>query len=151
MDELLTNFQIAIPNINISGRVVDSDNQPLPFAEIIVKGTTTGTIADENGAFSIINISPNQELIVTFVGKKQQTILANDFAKGGVIKLVGDTDLDPVTVIAIKDDKTRALIAAVLSFAGLYVLGREGDRRQGRGRRGLRGVNRSSNTEVISL
>lgn len=43
----------------IAGRVVDkSSGEPLPFANIIVVGTTMGTVTDLNGDYFIINIPP---------------------------------------------------------------------------------------------
>ncbi|MCK4575589.1 TonB-dependent receptor, partial [candidate division WOR-3 bacterium] len=43
----------------IAGRVVDKSNgQPLPFANILIVGTTMGTVTDLNGDYFIINISP---------------------------------------------------------------------------------------------
>ena len=35
----------------VSGYVFDEDNQPVAFANVIFKGSTEGTITDENGNF----------------------------------------------------------------------------------------------------
>lgn len=43
----------------ISGKVVDSKNgQPLPGANVIVEGTSSGAVADLNGDFFILNLAP---------------------------------------------------------------------------------------------
>ena len=43
----------------IAGRVIDKSNgQPLPFANILIVGTTMGTVTDLNGDYFIINIPP---------------------------------------------------------------------------------------------
>jgi outer membrane receptor protein involved in Fe transport len=43
----------------IAGRVIDkSSGEPLPFANILVLGTTMGTVTDLNGDYFIINIPP---------------------------------------------------------------------------------------------
>ncbi|MES2850453.1 MAG: TonB-dependent receptor, partial [Bacteroidota bacterium] len=46
----ITNAQVA--NTTISGRVVNSNNEGLPFASITVKGAGQGTASDSTGSFS---------------------------------------------------------------------------------------------------
>ena len=41
----------------VKGRVFDSkNNEPIPFANVVIWKTTTGTAADENGYFRIENV-----------------------------------------------------------------------------------------------
>lgn len=55
---------------SVSGRVTSaSDNQPLPGVNILVKGTTTGTISDADGAYKI-NVSDGAVLVFSQVGLK---------------------------------------------------------------------------------
>lgn len=43
----------------IKGRVFDvNNNQPLPFTNIVIYGTTTGTVSDTAGEFELTNIHP---------------------------------------------------------------------------------------------
>ena len=43
----------------IEGRVIDgASNNPVPFANVVIYGTTTGTLTDDNGFFSISGIVP---------------------------------------------------------------------------------------------
>ena len=37
--------------VKVSGIIVDEDDNPVPFANIIFKGSTYGTISNENGKF----------------------------------------------------------------------------------------------------
>jgi TonB-dependent SusC/RagA subfamily outer membrane receptor len=53
----------------ISGKVTDSDNNPVSFASIKIKSRTTGVIADAKGVFSI-RINPNDVLIISGFGNK---------------------------------------------------------------------------------
>ena len=46
---LTTTFVFAQQN----GMVVDQNNEPLPGASVVIKGTTTGTTTDFNGKFSL--------------------------------------------------------------------------------------------------
>jgi iron complex outermembrane receptor protein len=45
---------ITFSQTKISGSVVDDNNQPIPGANIIVIGTSTGTVTDFDGQFSLL-------------------------------------------------------------------------------------------------
>jgi type II secretory pathway component GspD/PulD (secretin) len=67
----------AIPSIqiiNITGKVLDSRGQPLPGVSIKVKGTSTGTITDTNGAFALKVNDSKSILQFTFVGYVSQEV-----------------------------------------------------------------------------
>ena len=58
----------------VSGKVTDSSGSPLPGVTVVVKGTTTGTITDPDGNFSMPDVSSDAILIFSFVGMKTQEI-----------------------------------------------------------------------------
>ncbi len=60
---------------DVSGSVTDAESQPLPGVSIVIKGTTTGTITDFDGNFSLANVPGDATLIFSFVGMKTQEIL----------------------------------------------------------------------------
>lgn len=52
----------------IQGLIRDENNQPLPGANVLVKGTSTGTVTDYNGSF-ILEVPVNsQTLVISYVG-----------------------------------------------------------------------------------
>lgn len=60
--------------VNITGKVVDSNNNPLPGISILVKGTTIGTVTDIDGKYAFRNVSGNAILVFSFIGMKTQEI-----------------------------------------------------------------------------
>jgi TonB-linked SusC/RagA family outer membrane protein len=58
----------------VSGRVTDSSGSLLPGVTVVVKGTTSGTITDSNGNFTIPNVPSDASLVFSFVGMKTQEI-----------------------------------------------------------------------------
>lgn len=62
---------------SISGKVTDSTGAGLPGVSVVVKGTTTGSITDTNGNYSIANIPENATLQFSFVGMKMQEIIVD--------------------------------------------------------------------------
>ncbi|WP_315821126.1 carboxypeptidase-like regulatory domain-containing protein [Paraflavitalea speifideaquila] len=51
----------------VTGQVKDSKGDPIPFASIKIKGTTTGSAADANGNFSI-NAQQGAVLVISASG-----------------------------------------------------------------------------------
>lgn len=59
---------------SVSGKVTDTTGASLPGVSVVIKGTTTGTITDANGNYSISNVPANATLKFSFVGMKAQEI-----------------------------------------------------------------------------
>uniref|UniRef100_UPI003216DEE6 SusC/RagA family TonB-linked outer membrane protein n=1 Tax=uncultured Draconibacterium sp. TaxID=1573823 RepID=UPI003216DEE6 len=60
---------------SISGIVTDEFGQTLPGVTVLIKGTTTGTVTDVDGKYSISNISEDAILVFSFVGMLTQEIV----------------------------------------------------------------------------
>jgi len=58
----------------ITGKVSDQSGMSIPGASIILKGTTTGTVTNNNGVFTLVNVPEKSKLICSFVGMKTQEI-----------------------------------------------------------------------------
>lgn len=60
---------------SISGTLTDLDmnNEPLPFANVMVKGTTIGTTTDENGKYSIDIAAGSYTVMFSFLGYESET------------------------------------------------------------------------------
>ncbi|MCG8385792.1 MAG: DUF5686 and carboxypeptidase regulatory-like domain-containing protein [Cytophagales bacterium] len=53
----------------VEGRVTDANSgDPVPFANIVFKGTSTGTTTDFSGFFKIETDNPSDSLVVSYVG-----------------------------------------------------------------------------------
>ena len=66
-------FTLFAQNASLKGRVVDAiTNEPLPFVNVLVSGTTTGTITDLDGNFVFNGLNPGFVRIeASFVGYKK--------------------------------------------------------------------------------
>jgi TonB-linked SusC/RagA family outer membrane protein len=54
-------------NRTVSGRVTDAQGKAVPYASVVIKGSTTGVSADENGNFTI-QAPPNAVLVISAAG-----------------------------------------------------------------------------------
>jgi len=66
-------FLIALVNntsaqTKVSGIVVDNSNQPVPYANVVFKGSKTGVVSNEDGRFYIESPENYSAIIVSFVG-----------------------------------------------------------------------------------
>ncbi len=59
---------------SINGRVLDQYGEPLPGANVIVEGTTIGTVTDIDGNYSITIPNNSSSLKYSFIGFNSQTI-----------------------------------------------------------------------------
>ena len=61
----------------VSGIILDKDlnNEPLAFANITLKGTTTGTTTDVEGKYFILTDAGNYTLVISFLGYETVEIL----------------------------------------------------------------------------
>ena len=65
---------IIAQNITVSGVVSDVNKEPLIGVTIRVLNSTSGTISDYEGNYSISNVNPNATLEFSYVGMTPQTI-----------------------------------------------------------------------------
>ena len=57
----------------ISGKVTDEKGEPLPGVNIVIKGTTTGSISDFDGNYTL-NVPDNAVVVYSFVGYISQEV-----------------------------------------------------------------------------
>lgn len=58
----------------VRGKVFDEYNRPLPGVTIVIKGTSLGTISNQNGDYLLTNVSEEAVLVFSFVGMKSVEI-----------------------------------------------------------------------------
>lgn len=66
--------KIAFAQTKVSGVVVDSSNEPIPFANLVFKGSTTGVVSSEEGKFYIESPENYSSILVSFVGFPTQEV-----------------------------------------------------------------------------
>ena len=58
----------------VSGRVTDSNSQPLQGAAVIIKGTNSGTITNASGGFQLKVPASESSIVISFVGYKTEVV-----------------------------------------------------------------------------
>ncbi len=86
----------------ITGTVTNPDDgQPIPGVQVVVKGTTVGTVTDLNGNYSL-NVPPSAEILVfKYIGFQEQEITIGDQKSINVELSESMTALDEIVVTAL--------------------------------------------------
>jgi hypothetical protein len=83
----------------ISGRVTSTLGSPIPGVTILVKGTTTGTVTDADGNYTISNIPNSSTLIFSFVGMKSKEIPVDNRTLLNVVLTEDVVGIDEVVAV----------------------------------------------------
>ncbi len=101
----------------ITGKVISSeDGEVLPGVNVLVKGTTKGTITDSNGTFSLEVSNLNVTLRVSFIGFKTKEIPLNGRKSLNVELDLETKAIEDVVVIGygtVKDEDVSGAISVV--------------------------------------
>ncbi|MBP1675715.1 MAG: TonB-dependent Receptor Plug Domain protein [Bacteroidetes bacterium] len=106
--------QLYAQTRTITGVVVGEDEQPIIGATIKVEGTTTGTITDIDGKFSL-TAPANGKLTISYIGYISQTLAVSDASR---VILKGDVmKLDEVVVVGYGSQKKAHLTGSISTVA----------------------------------
>jgi TonB-linked SusC/RagA family outer membrane protein len=111
-------LQVAPQQREITGKVFDDQGEPLPGVTVTVKGTTSGTITDADGNFSLDNVSPDDILVISFIGMQTQEIEAGDRTNIQVTLLPDIFSLQEVIVTALGIKRQKQSIGYSTSEVG---------------------------------
>ena len=95
---LLSAVAVLAQPRQISGKVADSNGEPLIGVGIIVKGTTTGTMTDVDGAFSL-NVPADAILEISSIGYVSQEIPVGNRNTFNIVMEVDNELLEGTVVI----------------------------------------------------
>jgi len=113
------------PLHDVSGKVTDENDQPLPGVTIVVKGTTQGTVTNTDGEYTLANVSPDATLIFSFVGMQTQEIVIGTQATINVVMERATIGIEEVVAIGYGTVRKSDLTGAVGSVRGDNIIERQ--------------------------
>ena len=99
--------------ITVKGTVKDTKGEPLIGVTVRVEGTSTGTITDMDGFFTLSNVSADATLEFSYVGMKTQRIPVNGRTSIDVVMEEEAEMLEEVVVVGFGTQKKVNLTGAV--------------------------------------
>lgn len=113
---LVSGTAMAQDVVSISGIVTDQTGEPIIGASVAVKGTTTGTMADVDGKYSI-SAPNNATLVFSYVGMKTKEIAVAGKTAINVTLEEALQSLDEVVVIGYGTQRKADLTTSVASVS----------------------------------
>ncbi len=104
---------VAFAQNQIKGHVADAAGDPIIGANVTVKGTTTGTITDIDGNFTLEVGSTDGTLVVSFIGYKSVEAKMNGTSPINVILQEDTETLDEVVVVGYGTQNRKSLTGAI--------------------------------------
>lgn len=100
-------FLSALAQTKVSGYVFDENNLPIPYANILYKGSTQGTITNEDGKFYLESDDNWSTLIVSFIGFEMLEIPLTKSVNYGLKFVLKEeaASLDEVLIVTGKQSK----------------------------------------------
>jgi TonB-dependent starch-binding outer membrane protein SusC len=109
----LRNMKVA-QNFTVRGRVTaQEDNQPLPGVNILVRGTSIGTITDATGNFTLNAPDGNGTLVFSFIGYTTEEVPINNRSMINVSMIPDIAQLGEVVVVGYSTQQKRDITGAV--------------------------------------
>src|SRR5690606_34247477 len=99
--------------LNVTGRVIDSDGNPLIGVNILVQGTNIGTTTDLDGQFILNDLDEQAVLVISYIGYRSQEIPLEGRTTLTIIMNEDIQTLDEVVVVGYGTQKKVNLTGAV--------------------------------------
>ena len=92
---------VSFAQTTIKGKITDNSGLPLPGANIVVVGTSSGTVSDFDGNYTlIVDQEPPFSIRVSYTGFKEQTLEITSNNQTVDVTLLEGNELDEVVISA---------------------------------------------------
>ncbi|WPP50074.1 SusC/RagA family TonB-linked outer membrane protein [Catalinimonas niigatensis] len=99
---------------NVSGKVTDgTDNTALPGVNVLVKGTTVGTITDVDGNYSLQVPSDNSILVFSSIGYESTEVTVGNQTTINIAMTPDISELEEVVVVGFGERKKKDLTGSI--------------------------------------
>ena len=111
-------FTVFAQNITVKGKVTDQESgEALPGVNVVVKGTTNGTITMADGTYTL-DVPSDATLQFSFIGYKLQEVPVSGNTTIDVALEIEATQLDEVVAIGYGTAKKKDITGSVSSVSG---------------------------------
>ena len=114
---LLLSFCTMAQPHSVSGTITDETQSPIPGVNVVIKGTTAGTITDNNGMFSM-QASDGDVLVVSYIGYTTKEVTVNGNGPYNINIEPDMVGLDEVVVVGYGTQRKEAVTGSVVSMKG---------------------------------
>ncbi len=114
---LTPHLLLAQSLLTVSGCVTDENGEPMIGASVLVRGSTTGTVTDLEGNYTI-KVKSDGSLTFSYVGYDQQTVAVKNRTTLNVVMSPSVNSLEDVVVVGYGVQKKVTMTGAVSKLNG---------------------------------
>ncbi|MDR1600839.1 MAG: TonB-dependent receptor [Tannerella sp.] len=103
--------------INITGTVTDENETPIPGANVVLEGSTTGVTTDGSGKYAVTVPDHDAVLVFSFIGYITQEVIVGDQTVIDIALPEDARRLEEVVVVGYGTQKRKELTGAVSSVS----------------------------------
>jgi TonB-linked SusC/RagA family outer membrane protein len=100
---------------SVSGTVIDDAGESLPGVSIVIKGTSTGTVTDVNGKYTL-SVSPDATLVFSYLGYQTQELTVGSRTVLNVTLPEDTKTLDEVVVVGYGTMRKKDLTGSIVQI-----------------------------------
>ena len=108
----------ALAQVRLTGKVTDDQNLGLPGVSVVLKGTTTGTVTDAAGNYTLSAPNRNATLVFSYIGFRTQEIPIGDRTDVSISLASDDKMLNEVVVVGYGEQKKETVTGSVATVKG---------------------------------
>lgn len=109
----------------IRGSIKDTKGQAMPYASVVVKGTTYGSMANQDGLYEIALLPGSYEIVFQFLGYQtevRKVTVAQDFLTLNVALSEQTIALQEVKVKSANEDPANTIMRKAIAMARIHAL-----------------------------
>jgi TonB-linked SusC/RagA family outer membrane protein len=119
---LIAGYVSAMAQVRtVTGTITNERQETLPGVNVVVKGTTKGSVTDAAGKYSIV-VTDDSALVFSYLGYQSQEIALGIQTLLDVVMREESTSLDEVVVVGYGTQRKETLSGAVTSMKGSEIL-----------------------------
>ena len=114
---VITQKNAVIQDIRVSGRIVNSNGEPLPGVSVHVKGSAGGTTTNANGEYTLL-VPEGATLVFSSIGFENMEMAVNNRAQINVTLLTSTKSMDQVVVVGYGTQRKIDVTGSISSVKG---------------------------------
>ena len=108
----------VVQNREMSGTVRDETGATLPGVNVVLKGTNSGAITDNDGRYTISVPDDNAVLVFSFIGYQPQEVVVSNRTEIDISLVLDITALEEVVVVGYGTQRRRDVTSAISTIDG---------------------------------
>jgi TonB-dependent starch-binding outer membrane protein SusC len=117
VNEVLTSLLQQEVDVIVTGRITDEESNPIPGANILIKGTAIGTTTDSDGKFSLNVPDASSVLVISFIGYMSKEVVVGNQTEINVSLEADVKQLSEVVVVGYGTQKKASVTGAISSVS----------------------------------